>query len=256
MERAPARGSFEDRPLMRLLDNRYAPITSEIGFLECPSSKAAGAFQDWESPLLAERGMRLNRREVAGDLPARIEHLLPLTSGEARRYLFLPTASTWTAYLDNGSNGTDVFSAVSFLATRIGCRGLRAVSVPHTIRKTPTGELGRYGATILEVYSPDSTGCHFLNIRRSISAANDGGRWRFDANGETLPFERLEWYKARQIRDRFTPEMLDEYLQNFGIQLFSPDFYNVQEPGYLIGKEGPCPVGSKTFSLEDVRASF
>jgi hypothetical protein len=136
------------------------------------------------------------------------------------------------------------------------CIAVRAVSVPHTIRKTPTGEHGRYGGTILELYSAETSGRSLLNIRRSISAVNDGGRWRFDANGEPLDFERSERYKARQIRDRFTPEMLDEYLRHFGIQFFSPDFYNVAQPAFLISKEGPVAPGLKDYSLEEARTCF
>ena len=109
---------------------------------------------------------------------------------------------------------------------------------------------------MLEVYGADSSGCSFLNIRRSIGAVNDGGRWRFDANGELLDFERPEWYKTRQIRDRFTPEMLDEYLRHFGIQFFSPDFYNVAQPAFLISKEGPVAPGLKEYSLQEARTSF
>jgi hypothetical protein len=124
------------------------------------------------------------------------------------------------------------------------------------VRKTPTGEAGRYGATILELYAADSDGCSFLNVQRSIFAANDGGRWKFGANGQPLDFEQLECYKARQIRDRFTPELLDEYLQHFGIRFFSPDFYEVPQPAYLISKEGPCAPGMKEYSLAEARSSF
>lgn len=240
----------------QLYDDRYAPITSEIEFLECDAKTAAYAFQEWQHPIQSGRGVRLNRRDIVGDLPTKIENLLPLTSHEARRFLFVPTGGKWTAYLENGWQGTDV-SAVSYLSRKMGCRAIRAVSIPHTLRKTPTGELGRYGATILEVYAADSSGCSFLNIRRSISAANDGGRWRFDANGEPpLEFEQLEQYKARRIRDRFTPEMLDEYLRNFGIQFFSPNFYEVPQPAYLITKEGPCAAGMKEYSLDEARSSY
>jgi hypothetical protein len=93
-------------------------------------------------------------------------------------------------------------------------------------------------------------------VQRSIYAANDGGRSKFGANGKPFDFEQLERYKAKQIRDRFTPEMLDEYLRHFGIRFFSPDFYNVPQPAYLIAKEGPCAVGLKEFSLEEARLHF
>lgn len=240
----------------QLYDDRYAPITKEVGFLECDAAATAAAFQEWQLPIQSGRGVRLNRRELVGGFPEKLERLLPLTSHEARRFLFLPTAGKWTAYLDSGWRGTDAFSAVSYLATTIGCRGIRAVSVPHTMRKTPTGELGRYGATILELYAADSSGCSFLNVQRSIFAANDGGRWKFGANGQPFDFEQLERYKTRQIRDRFTPEMLDEYLQHFGIHFFSPDFYEVPQPAYLITKEGPCAAGMKEYSLDEARSTF
>jgi hypothetical protein len=239
----------------QLYDDRYAPITSEIEFLECDTKRAADAFQEWQLPIQTVRGVRLNRRELVGDLPAKLESLLPLTSHEARRFLFLPTQSNWTAYFENGWRGNDV-SAISYLSRKMRCRAIRAVCIPHTIRKTPTGELGRYGATIFEVYAADSTGCSFLNIQRSISAANDGGRWRFDANGEPLGFEQLERYEVRQIRERFTPEILDEYLRNLGVYFFSPDFYNMAKPAFLISKEGPCAAGLKEYSLEEARLKF
>lgn len=238
-----------------LYDDRYAPITKEIEFIECDAKTAADAFQEWQTPIQSARGVRLNRRELAGDFPAKLECLLPLTSHEARRILFLPTRSNWTAYLDSGWRGTDA-SAVRFLSKTIGCRGIRAVCAPDTMRKTPTGELGRYGATILEVYAADASGCSFLNVQRSIFAANDGGRWKFGANGQPFAFEDLERYTARQIRDRFTPEMLDEYLRHFGIDFFSPDFYDVAQPAYLISKEGPCAAGMNEYSLDQARAGF
>src|SRR5438105_4063120 len=128
--------------LNQLFDDRYAPITSEIEFLECAAETAANAFQDWQNRIQSGRGVRLNRREVVGDFPTKLECLLPLTSVERRRFLFVPSQSKWTACLDNGWQGNDP-SAVSYLATEIGCRGIRALSVPHTMRKTPTGELGR-----------------------------------------------------------------------------------------------------------------
>ncbi len=107
------------------------------------------------------------------------------------------------------------------------------------------------------LYAPDSSSCSFLNIRRSISASYEGP-WSFDANGEPpLEFEDLERYKAKKIRDRFTPEMLDEYLHHFGIHFFSPDFYEVPEPSYLIYQEGgPCVADMKDYTLEEARVGF
>lgn len=242
--------------LKQLFDDSYSPITSEIGFLECDAKTASDAFMEWQNTIQSERGVYLSRRELSGDFQTKLEALLPLTSVEARRFLFLPTRGNWTAYFDSGWRGTDVFSAVSTLCERISCRGIRAVCTPHTIRKESGVECGKYGATMLEVYSADSSGCSFLNILRSISAANDGGRWGFDANGEILPFEQVERYTAKKVRDRFTPEMLDQYLAALGIHFFSPDFYNADQIAYLVSKDGPCAPEMKEYSLSAAREGY
>lgn len=240
-----------------LFDDRYAPITKEIEFLECDAKAAADAFQEWQEGIQSKRGVSLRRRELTGSFPAKLERLLPLTNIESRRFLFLPTRSNWTAYFENGWRGNDA-SAVSYLCEhKLRCRAIRADYAAHTIRKTPEGQRGNYGVTILEVYAADSKGCSFLNFRRSIFAANDGGPWKFGANGEPpFDFEDLERYKAPRIRDRFTPEMLDDYLHHFGIRFFDPDFYEAPQPAYLIAKEGPCAPGMKEYSLEEARADY
>ena len=240
-----------------LFEDCYAPITSEIGFLECNAAAAAHAYVEWGRPIQAERGVREDIVEMCGTLISKIRYLLPLTDIERRRTLFVPTRSNWTAYFDNGWRGTDAYSAVSYLCEQIGCRGIRAVYVPHTLRGPRTNEKGRYGATIFELYAPNTEGCFFLNTQRSIFAVNDGSRWQFEANGTPLPFEASEHYQASRIRARFTPELLDSYLGALGIHFFSANFYDVQQqPAYLVSKVGPCAAGMKTYSLEEARSYF
>jgi hypothetical protein len=205
-------------------------------------------------PIHAERRVTIDCRDVTGDFPSRINSLLPLTSIEHRRTLFVPTQSEWTAYFDNGWQGTDAYSAVSYLCQKLGCRGIRAVSVPDTFTDA-TGR-GRYGATIFEIYGATTEGCSFLNTRRSISAVNDGGRWNFTAEGNALEFEKLEQYKSRKVQDRFTAEMLDQYLSPLGIHMFAAQFYEAPQSAQLVCKEGPTAAGMKTYSLEEARADY
>lgn len=240
---------------MQLCNDQYAPITTEFGFIECEIETAKNSYVHWQREIQAARGVRVNSREIYGDFKSRIFNLLPLTSVEHRRTLFLPTAGNWVAYLDNGYRGTDVFSAVSFLCKTIGCRGVRAASATNTERKSGTRKLGRPGAIIFELYAPSEEGCSFLNVQRSICCAKDG-RWVFETGGEPLEFEDLQQYEARRIRDRFTPEMLDRYLKHLGIELFSTEFYEVPEPGYLVYKEGPSAIGMKKYSLDEARENY
>ncbi|GMU83325.1 MAG: hypothetical protein AMXMBFR47_31950 [Planctomycetota bacterium] len=232
-----------------LLDDKYAPITSEIGFLECSLEHITKAFEEWQTPIQIARENRLARRVVEGNLETKLLALVPLTSHEARRYLFVPTRGQWTAFFDNGWRGTDAFSTVSELCIRAKCRGLRCVFVPHS----ESGRAGRSRGTVFELYMPDASGCSFLNIRRSVSCVFDNS-WAFDAAGEPpLPFERLDQYKNRLVKNRFTPEMLTDYLRHFGVEFLQQSFY---EGGgaYLIEKTGPCAAGTKEYSIREARS--
>ncbi|PTL79593.1 hypothetical protein [Vitiosangium sp. GDMCC 1.1324] len=231
-----------------LLDDRWAPITSEMGFLETSAEHAARAFAAWHAGLMAPRGIAVEMRPVSGTLEQALSSLLPLTSPEARRDLFIPTRSAWTAYVENGWGGTDAASPMRYMARTLGCRSMRVVAVPHTLRK----DTGRYGAMMLEVYGPHQTA--WLNCVRVVSAANDGGPWVFDQFGEPFPFEKLEQYQARRVRDRFTFDMLKEYLRHLGLSPFEEDFYLPEgAPAWLVEKTGPVLPSHKEYTLAQAR---
>jgi hypothetical protein len=231
-----------------LLDDRWAPVTSEMGFLEARAEYAARAFAAWQAGLLASDGVTVEVRPVTGSLEQVLASLLPLTDSETQRYLFIPTRSPWTGYVENGYRGTDASSAMGYMAETLGCRGMRVVAVPHTYRKGK----GRYGAVMLTVYGPHRT--HWLNYLRVVSASNDGGPWVFDQSGEPFPFEKLERYQARRVRDRFTFDMLKEYLHHLGLSPFEEDFYLPEgAPAWLVEKTGPLVRARKEYTLAQAR---
>ncbi len=233
-----------------LLEDRWAPVSSELGFLETSATHAARGFAAWLSGLQDERGTAVQVRPVSGSLEQVLSALLPLTNVERRRYLFIPTRSPWTAYLDNGWDGADVSTRLPHMARTFGCRGLRVVAVPHTLR----GHKGRYGAVMLDVFSPHQTGPTYL---RALGASNDGGRWVFDESGEPFPFEKPERYLARRVKDRFTFDMLKEYLHHLGLSPFDEHFYLPQgEPAWLVEKTGPVYPHHKEYTLAQVRQDF
>ncbi len=234
-----------------LLDDRWAPVTSEMGFLEARAEYAARAFAAWQGGLEASRGVKVEVHPVSGSLEQVLSCLLPLTSPEVRRYLFLPTRSHWTGYVENTRRGTDAASAMGYMAEALGCRGMRVVAVPQTLRQ----DKGRYGAVIFELYGPKQT--HWLNYLRTIYAANDGGRWVFGQSGEPLPFEKVEQYQARKVRERFTFEMLKEYLRHLGLSPFEEDFYLPEgAPAWLVEKTGPVYPNHQEYTLAQVRENF
>jgi hypothetical protein len=248
---------IEEGSAMRLLfDDRLAPITSEIGFIEAPAAVAAATFVEWQRRIHEPLGRSLTERPISAPLEDVLLSLVPLTSVHALRFLFVPTQSRWTAFFDSGYRGTDAFSTISWLAGKLGCHGLRIVAVPDTIEGEFKGARGRYGGLSLCVYGPDRT--HFLNYVRTIGLIHDGDRWSFDQTGTPFPFENLAAYGARRKRDRFTFEMLEHYLAELGLEPFNEDFYRTapDEPARLIERHGQRPPGLRELTLEEVRAEF
>ncbi len=238
-----------------LFDDKLSPITKEIGFLEIDIHTSVNTFTNWMNPIENSRNNTLKKRLVSGCLEEVLKTLLPLTSVEPRRYLFIPTDNNGIAFFDNGHQGTDVTSKVMVLVRMIKCQGYRILAVPNTIQRNKSAR-GRYGGIMFEVFAPDPN--LTLNYKRAINVANDGGRWIFDQSGEPFSFEDIESYKKRRIKDRFTFEMLKEYCAHLGLRPFDEDFYlpSYNNKAVLIEKEGPCAPGLKEYTLEEARRRY
>jgi hypothetical protein len=170
-----------------LLSDRYAPITSAIGFLELPLEEAGKGLLAWRKELF---GWRTKASAVSGSLPEMLERLPPLTGGVRPRELLVGTfGDRWTAYFDCAFQGSDPSSTVGHLSQALQCQGVTVSSVPHTVG-TSLATPGRYGGVQFELYGPLQT--DFINYVRTISAAHDGERWRFDADGTVQAFEQTD----------------------------------------------------------------
>jgi hypothetical protein len=246
-----------------LYDDAFAPVTSQIGFLAADIARVVETYLAWQADLAAGRirgpeGVPrpsrlaflprrfLRRKSIVGPLSQALSEVLPLTVPFILRRLFVPTAGPWTAYFDSFVLGTDAFPPISYLAQRIGCRGLRvtAISEEREARRT-RGR--RDAASILELYEPHQT--DWLNIGRSIAMMKDG-RWRFELGGTEQPFEEPENYAKARIKDRFTVAMLERYLRALGIRAFDESFYMPQGTEAVLIEEPAWWRRVKTFSLE------
>ena len=238
-----------------LYNNRYAPSTFEIGFIDGSTTEVVREFIEWQTGICQPFGVSLAGREYTGALSSLLDRLAPLTRVESRRYLFVPTDSRWTAYFDSGHQGTDATSAISAMCQLYKHEGFRVVNSPHV--KPAGSRITKHGAVMLEKYGP--VGLPINNTERAISSAHNGSRWEFDASGDPFPFENLESYnKAKKARDRFTPDMLNEYLMHFGIKPFDPDFYQAvaEHPAVLVEKSGPHFEGYAEYSFAELAIKY
>ena len=193
---------------MTLPSSSAGPVTQEVGFINAPAATVApwhcdGLGEDWRigQPVWQSLG------DAAADLAP---------SPVYTRSAVVPVDG-WTLLLTNGPLGTDVGMVPSLAARELHSRAIRAVCVAD-------GE-DKYSARILGVFGPDGGGP--LLSRRSIAAANDGGRWVFETSGDPFPFERLDQYTRRRKSERLTPDTLYEYLRKLDVPIdVEPDWAN------------------------------
>lgn len=186
-----------------------------MGFVDAPIDAVAAALKSWRSDLFGP----VQVEHFCQELPQALARLEPLMPEGVSKELLLETESRWAAWVDDGYANASPIPAVSVLTSRLRVRGLVVTSEPESRAK----ENGRWGARQFQMFGPDQT--DFINYVRTVSAVNDGGRWRFDVNGEVQPFEVPENYRRRRVADRFSEEMLVDYCAGLGLRPFDPSFY-------------------------------
>lgn len=200
-------GDFDMPSLIR----KWHPVTHDFGLIQAPLERLLRELEDWHRSF----GATYLRTDITSSLDDALTSLLPLAQSKTRR-LFVATKSDWIACFQNGIQGSDPFPAMSYLARRMDALAMRICCTP---------EHAAYPAAIWEVYASEALGGNPpLGYRRSIAAMNDGGRWIFEESGVRYPFEQVERYRARRRQDRFTGEMLHDYLRHFGVELFTDAF--------------------------------
>lgn len=205
--------------MLTLLGDRFAPTAWTVGFFNLPLVEIAKGLSGWREELYGS----VVRTAVRGSLPELLKYLEPLTLRVRPRELLVQTTNpAWTAYFDCFANGTDADPTLAILTERLGCRGVFAQSIPHTLDERSDGQ---YGAVQFRMYGPDQKAGKYV---RAVAALNDGGRWVFYVSGAPQPFEQLQKYSERTVRRRFSSEMLREYCSALGIDVFDEHFYGVR----------------------------
>jgi hypothetical protein len=223
-----------------MLIEKWHPVTHDFGLIEAPLENVVAALLAWHRSI----GIDYERKEITTSSAAAFDSLPPLSIGKQRK-LFVHTTSDWTAYYQNGIQGSDPFPVTNYLAKTMGVLGMRVCST-----EAP------YPANIWEVYAPESLGgVPPLCYLRSVAAMNDGGPWVFDLSGTPFEFEQVDSYTKPKKKDRFTRDMLCDYLAHFGIQPFSDSFLHVGEskPAVLLQQIRPTPPIPE-YSLAEVVA--
>jgi hypothetical protein len=201
-----------------LLDEQFAPITSQIGFLRLPFARALQELEEWH----ASRYGQLRVTRLSEDLGAALKRLPPLSPTPARA-LVMEVRGGWCAYFDStlvDPAGSDGRSTIGHLARTLRCDGLRVVTVPHTAGSWSI-ERGRSGSVEWQL----SHRTDWAQAERVVAVSYRDARWEFVSSGPELAFEESAAYRAPRIRDRFTTAMLERYCRALGLDAFDPAAY-------------------------------
>jgi hypothetical protein len=185
------------------------PVTHEFGLIHA-TLEAVGPIREKQ---YKDSDLKSRTTWLSGSLAECFSLLEPLSPAPEKE-LFLATTFGWTAYFSNGARGSDPFLPMFQLSKALGVTALHACVTRNN---------AHYPATILGVYDTPQMGGDENGYRRSIVAANDGGRWVFEQSGTPYSFEETAKYSARRKRDRFTPDMLWSYLNRLGIPRLSDE---------------------------------
>jgi hypothetical protein len=197
---------------VRLLDERYAPLTYSFGFIERPLDAIAAELTRWRRSLPQIRDVTVER--LSKPLVSALEMLDPL-SVHRERELLVRTQSRWIAYFASSITGGDPSGPVSVLSDALGARALIVTDRPATMDDRG---IGTYGARTFQMFDRGTE-------LRVVQALQEGSRWSWHAEGQLQPFETAELYETRRISDRLSSDTLVAYCESLGIRLVEPGFY-------------------------------
>ncbi len=212
-----------------MFDNKFAPLTDSVSFIELEIDLALKNLLDWINNRGNDLYSKIDCKEFTGNFCDLIKEIGTISYPE--KTVLFQTKSNWIGYVENLITGTEIWR-ITQIAQRINNE------------KESIGVQAWYGGGN-KIANGWSGGSFSLfegdNMKRHIMLS-DQDKWEFDQSGTPLPFEEVEKYNEKLVRNRFTPEMLQRYLLHYGIDYFNDDFY--------------MPEGSKAYIIEYVRDPY
>jgi hypothetical protein len=188
-----------------LLGGSARPVGCTVSFIDTSAEDILDALRE-----LRGKAIRVSSRT---DLLGCLSALDPMQAPWTKEAIV--DCGDWTAYVNNGINGGDLTAIAPALARE---HGWRCIGAEHMPRYGPG-----HAATQLRIQDP--AGPPPLRLLRTITSYAQDGRWTWHDSGDPQPFEDLDRYKARRIRDRLDRALLVRYLESLGIRPDDPSFF-------------------------------
>lgn len=226
--------------IMSGLPELAARFLQGLGLAECPIEAVEERLLSYaRGPTAKYRCVR-----ITTDPGDALEFLSTLTWPATRHVLFA-NRRTLTALINNGRNGSDYADDVYHLPRHLNCRFARMLNCPHRVwRRGKLREVQQYGARIFDLHDADG------ETIRSISCANDGGRWDFNSFGTAHPAETPIDNSLRPS-ERFPSEQLIATAAAFGFPLPTVEEFLGAGRFVLMTQDLAQPIGTCTIAEAD-----
>lgn len=205
-----------------LLDNRFAPITFNLGFVDCQFDRFSNELIMAQQQIYTRFGIRADIDRFDASLPKALSKLEPLTS-PADSYLLIETRSSWTAVFGNGFYANNLLDRMSSVLGILECTGLEVVCVPDRSDRTAKDAFRPYGHFSFTLHRWRRS--HPTSRIRQVAVIRTAEGWRFTSEGVVQAFEQPKNYQNQDNANRLTPEILAAYCATLDIRLFDPSFY-------------------------------
>lgn len=215
-----------------------ARFTSGVGLVDISPSELQSRLSNWQGPW---RPWSLE--SVTNNCREAIEFLSELSHPVTRHVVF--AGRRGAALVNNGRDGSD-YAGGSVLSKVWQCRFARIVNHRSRVWTNGVQRIRRgYHARIFELWG--RKGEHI----RSVTCADDGGRWVFETFGDPHPIETNFPYDARKKSSRFSEQNLFDLSAAYGLPVpTSTDFLGAGH--YLLyGESHSYPAVSCTIEEAD-----
>jgi hypothetical protein len=212
-----------------LLGGRWEAFASNVWFIEASLDDTLRGIREGHHPSFVER---LRTKPMTGTLHQLFAHLEPWAM-PGWKTLVVSTKGAWTALF---SQGADVYQ-LSVAAGALGCRHVETGFSPSVVRG---GRVVQYGYAKLAL-------THGKTVARMLLAHQDD-RWKWDVQGDALPFEETSAYRERVIAKRLDLARLNRYCAALGIRRNDASWYGPQ--AVLIERRNP-KEGGRTMSAAE-----
>ncbi len=190
-----------------MLFHTYPPVTYDLAYLKSPFDDIIRTASEWLEPQGSAPPILFE-----ANFDRALETLFPMSEW---RKLFIECDFGWTAVFTDNEEAPS--GPVATLIRRIPCDGVIGLFSPGQPSLSKT-----LAAVQLWYYEGQA---EFPNISRAISVTEGDDGWEFHQSGTPFPFEDAAQYRKRAVKDRFTLEMLVDYLGQLGIDAVNGSRY-------------------------------